>query len=371
MPARVTWSLLVVNLVLLLAFTPSLATPASAAIGDDGYIAGYAAAVLEREFRRSAPSLRVEHGIITLDPADLQGVDRAAVVEALARIRGVVRVTVLEAGASAPQPAAPTAAPPKVVDLATGIFPGGEHLFKPLIADPRWPHFAVEYQYYIDDKKLKDVTAVSFGETLNFYRGTLGSGWWGVGLQAGVFALFDLDAASMDLINADYFVAPALSFSQGDFSGLLRVFHQSSHLGDEFLLGNRVNRVNLSFEGVDLKLSYEFFGDVLRVYGGGGYLFQRDPTTLKPGSLQWGLEFKSPWPGATAKIRPIAAVDVQNREENGWESDLSARAGVEFKGLWSGRDLQVLLEYFRGHSPNGQFYRDKIDYLGLGVHFHF
>jgi len=30
-----------------------------------------------------------------------------------------------------------------------------------------------------------------------------------------------------------------------------------------------------------------------------------------------------------------------------------------------------LLEYFRGHSPNGQFYREKIDYLGLGMHFHF
>ena len=32
---------------------------------------------------------------------------------------------------------------------------------------------------------------------------------------------------------------------------------------------------------------------------------------------------------------------------------------------------RVLLEYFRGRSPNGQFYRDKVEYLGLGVHFHF
>jgi hypothetical protein len=30
-----------------------------------------------------------------------------------------------------------------------------------------------------------------------------------------------------------------------------------------------------------------------------------------------------------------------------------------------------LLEYFRGHSPNGQFYTDKLDYIGLGAHFHF
>jgi hypothetical protein len=48
------------------------------------------------------------------------------------------------------------------------------------------------------------VAAVSFGETFAIYRDRLGSGWWEFGVQAGVFALFDLDAPSMDLVNADY-----------------------------------------------------------------------------------------------------------------------------------------------------------------------
>ena len=155
------------------------------------------------------------------------------------------------------------------------------------------------------------------------------------------------------------------------FPLLGRLFHQSSHLGDEFLLHNRVQRVNLSYEGVDLKLSYDLFGDVLRVYGGGGYLFDRDPAQLKPASAQWGAEFRSPWPGDAAPFRPIAAVDVQNREENNWNSDVSVRAGLEFKSVLMTRNLQILLEYFRGHSPNGQFYQQKIDYIGLGAHFHF
>jgi hypothetical protein len=342
----------------------------SAQARDDGFIKGYAAAVLEREFHLKAPSLRVENGIITLQASDLPGVNRNAVIEALSRIHGVVRVSLVDA--TAPPPALSEGTPPKeTTDLGTGAFPSGEHLFKPLIADPRWPHFAIEYQYYIADKKLADVVAVSFGESLNFYRARLGSAWWGVGLQAGVFGIFDLDAPSKDLVNADYFVAAAGDFRYDAFSALMRVFHQSSHLGDEFLLRNRVKRVNLSYEGVDLKFSYDFLGDVLRVYGGGGYLFDRDPSELKPGTLQWGLEFRSPWPGEAAKVRPIAAVDVQNRQQNGWASDVSARAGVEFKGLWSGRDLQVLVEYFRGKSPNGQFYLDQIDYIGLGMHFHF
>jgi hypothetical protein len=36
-----------------------------------------------------------------------------------------------------------------------------------------------------------------------------------------------------------------------------RVLHQSSHLGDEFLLRNRTTRINLSYEALDLLLSYE------------------------------------------------------------------------------------------------------------------
>ena len=35
-----------------------------------------------------------------------------------------------------------------------------------------------------------------------------------------------------------------------------------------------------------------------------------------------------------------------------------------------GRRLLVMLEYFSGNSPNGQFYQNKIDYIGLGAHFY-
>jgi hypothetical protein len=243
-------------------------------------------------------------------------------------------------------------------------------VFKPLIADPRWPHFAASYQYYLDDRQLGSVAAVSFGETLTLFREKLGGGWWETGLQAGVFAVFDLDAKSMDLVNADYMVATFLAYRYDRLSAIARLFHQSSHLGDEFLLGNRVrNRVNLSYEAVDLRASYALFDNALRIYGGGGILFDQEPSELKPGFLQWGVEFRSPW--RTRAFRPIAAADIQNREENNWHTDFSLRAGIEFEGWLASRNLQILLEYFRGHSPNGQFYREKIDYLGLGAHFNF
>src|SRR5262249_59744341 len=83
-----------------------------AAPADDGYIEGYAAAVLQREFALAAPSLRVQQGVITVDAADLAGVDQAAVLAQLSRIPGVARVEVRPVGAPPPPGAPPPAAPP-------------------------------------------------------------------------------------------------------------------------------------------------------------------------------------------------------------------------------------------------------------------
>ncbi|PYM93607.1 MAG: DUF1207 domain-containing protein [Candidatus Rokuibacteriota bacterium] len=278
----------------------------------------------------------------------------------------------VEAGAQPPAPppvTVTTEQPRGLAEWQTGPLPGGV-LFRPLVADPRWPHFAASWQRYVDDRQLADVAAVSFGESFALYRDRIGRGWWEFGLHAGVFAVFDLDAESADLVNADYLVGFPLTYRVGDFSAILRLFHQSSHLGDEFLLRTRSNRVNLSYESVDLRLSYEI-GTVLRLYGGGGYLFHQEPSNLDPLSAQYGIELTSPWPGPDARWRPIAAVDIQHREENGWIADVSARAGLQIEGVLATRRLQILFEYFNGHSPNGQFYKDRVEYFGLGTHFHF
>jgi hypothetical protein len=345
----------------------------AAATADDAYIAGYAAAVLERQFSLTVPSLKVANGVVSLAASDIATADRARVVAELEQIRGVARVVVLEPGAVPPitqtAPAAGPEPPQVLSEWQAGVFPGGV-LFKPLIADPRWPHFSAAWQHYFGDPQFKDLAAVSFGESFAFYRDRIGSVWWEVGLHAGVFSVFDLDSSSFDLVNADYLVGIPLTVRYGDFSSQLRVFHQSSHLGDEFLLRTRTNRINLSYEAVDLKASYEF-ADVVRLYAGGGYLFDQTPTNLDQFWAHYGLELTSPWPSRDAKWRPIAAVDVKQQEENNWSADISARAGIEIEGVLLTRKLQILLEYFSGHSPNGQFYKDKVQYFGLGTHFHF
>ncbi len=351
----------------------------TAAPVDDSYLAGYAVGLLQRDFTADFSGIRVRRGVMTVPVGALSATDRATVLQALAAIPGVVAVEPVEGGGNIASSATPddrrisrngnSDAPV----FATGALPSG-HLFKPLLADPRWAHFGAAYRNYVGRELDGDNNAsVSFGETLPFYRGNLGSGTaqWEVGLQAGVFSDFNLDADSSDLINSDFIASAYSSARAGHFSAFGRLYHQSSHLGDEFLLQTRLERVNLSYEGADLRLSYELpYG--LRVYGGGGGVFSKEPDTIQTWSTQYGFEFRSPWRFETAALRPVLGVDIKQHEQNDWHTDVSVRAGLQLDNVMAfGRKLQFLAEYFSGYSPTGQFYRDKVEYVGIGAHYHY
>lgn len=357
------------------------ATPANATAQDDAYIAGYAAGVLKQGLKLDMPPLNVRDGVITLPVGRLKAAEKTKAVQLLSEIPGVNAVQISQAKASAPDnefqvPGDEAVSATDKIILPTGLLPSG-HLFKPLLADPRWAHFSAAYRNHQNDNfDGKDIGSVSFGETIPFYRANIGetSAQWETGIQAGVFSDFNLGAPSSDLVNTDFIASIYSSMRVGQFSAFGRIYHQSSHLGDEFLLreiNSKFERVNLSYEGADLRLSYELpYG--VRIYGGGGGLFHREPEDLKIWSTQYGIEFRSPWRMDFADMRPIMAVDIKNFEENKWNTDVSARAGVEFENLQVlGRKLQLLVEYYNGFSPSGQFYNDKVEYVGIGAHYHF
>ena len=309
--------------------------------------------------------MSVKDGVITISAANLSAPERESWSPALAGIPGVLRIDV--ADPKDPAVHNPGAEPQRLPMKSYHRFLPPSQLFKPLIADPRWPHFSLGYRNYIGDKELKNVGSANFGESIALYRGNGPfGGQWETGLQAAVFSIFDLDSNSLDLINSDFFVGLFGSYRVGNFSLFSRLLHQSSHLGDLFQL--RAGTNNLSYEGVDLKLSYDF-GKTLRLYAGGGVIFDQDPSDLKPWSTQIGAEVRSPWTYFGGLVTPIAGLDLQNRQEGHWRTDVSLRAGVEFASpRVLDRRLQLLIEYFNGRSPNGQFYGRSIQFVGLGLH---
>ena len=227
---------------------------------DDSYIAGYAAAVLEHEFNVPGAVLQVQEGVVIVTADSLGKVDRQKVIAALEKIPGVVRAEVREGPAPSAVPADPpqAAIQQELPKPESKFLPRGL-LVAPFHADPRWPHFSVASRQVSLGQEPSNTGSANFGETFALYRNAAPlDGQWEIALQAGVFSIFNMNAASgsKDLVNADYTVGLLTSYRTGPFSGFLRLHHQSSHLGDEFILNSQtpINRINLSFEEVDLKV---------------------------------------------------------------------------------------------------------------------
>lgn len=339
----------------------------------DEFIQGYATAVVAMNYPGSVESIRIDGGVVYIQGELLSEEEKTGLRKMLSDVEGTLRVEFVPGSKDTAATSRPSQAlkEPAEPHEHLPVFLPKSQLFQPLLADPRWPHFSASFQRYLDNDQLRNVASTNFGESIGLYRlrGPLKSTVQ-LDIQAGVFSIFDLDSQSFDLINADYMVGIPLTFKKGNFANTTRIFHQSSHLGDEFLLrGQTDERINLSYESVNSLFSYHLPAG-FRVYAGGGYIFHKDPSDLDPWSTQAGLEFNSPWFWLKGALRPIAGIDVQHRQESDWDTDVSARAGIQFENPdFLSRKLQLLLEYYNGKSPNGQFYERDIEFFGLGLHF--
>lgn len=341
------------------------------ALASDEFIAGYATGILQHEFGLTDASVEVHEGVVVVTTKSLATIDRGKVIAALEQIPGVSRVEIREAASSAGTPDEGTVQA-TIPTAGAKWLPHGT-LFAPIHADPRWSHFGGAYRQFTQGLNLSGAFAANFGETFALYRNkAFLDGEWEFGVQAGVFSIFDVSAESIDLVNADYRVGFLSSYRNGPLSGFIRIYHQSSHLGDEFLLNNPgVTRINLSYEEIDVKLSYQVF-QWLRVYGGGGYIVHRFPEDLGRGTTQWGIELVSTRTFLGGRLRPVAYADFQCNERSNWQVGQSIMAGVQFENARIGdRQVQLLAEYYAGPSPDGQFYTQRATWYGIGVHLYF
>jgi hypothetical protein len=245
------------------------------------------------------------------------------------------------------------------------------HLFQGLLADPKQPQFFAAWVRMTSPLVTGQVSSVGLGEDIGLMRGR--SGRWQVSVAAGVFSQFNIETASIDLINTDFVIGFPYTYRRGALSGRMRFYHQSSHLGDEFLLGTNPTRVNLSFEALELLVSHDF-GE-LRSYAGGEYIVRHEPADLKPGLLHAGVEYRHPQSlfrlGSVGDARAVAALDAKSSQERRWQTGWSVRAGLEFTPAkpTTARRLSVLLHAYDGPAPYGQFYQDNVTWAGIGIHF--
>ena len=253
-------------------------------------------------------------------------------------------------------------------------------VFCPLLADPKGQRSFVSYLHETSDQGDMNVGSVGISDAFGLLRvgGPKPGDGFQVSLAGSVFAQFDLGTASYDLLNADYVVGLPLTFRRGWFSTRVRIYHQSSHLGDEYLLrepADRQDRENLSFEAVEWLLSAD--GGPMRIYGGGEWLFNQSPEDLGTYTAHGGIELRPQARiiplGSLGGFRFVAAADVKSSEEQDWDPAFSARGGLEYDRAGgtdaTARRWGIFAEFYTGPSPYGQFFREKVRLAGVGIHF--
>jgi hypothetical protein len=263
------------------------------------------------------------------------------------------------------------------------LFPE-DQIFCPVLADPKEARSFVSIlrgtfrSLYDLSGEGTNIGSVGLGDSFGLLR--WGGPSPGEGLQldvvGSIFAQFAVSAPSNDLINADYIIGVPITFRRSGFSTRVKLYHQSSHLGDEFLISAEVvedfERENLSFESVELLVSQEI--GPLRVYAGGERIFRREPTTLAAKLFHGGVELRT---GRFGPGQLVGAVDLKATERtkgrDAWSRAVSGRVGLEL--LRSGADghpgrlVTLMFEFYDGPSPYGQFFQDDISYVGVGLHF--
>ncbi len=266
-------------------------------------------------------------------------------------------------------------------------FPQSTVLFQPLVADPRQPQYSVAYRG-ADRVIGKVAAAVDLGDEFPIFRWR--DVWWGrgdlqIGLEAGIFAVFSYvdippheSDESCELVNTDYWVGIPLSYAYNEWSYRLRLYHISSHLGDEFLVNHPefiANRKNPSFEAIDLFTSYQISSN-LRGYAGAGVVVHSDESfKLKPLYVEYGFElrlFGQRFEYHRLFGTPFLAIHTENWQQRHWDIDVTVMAGYELSKLQGvGRKLRMFAEYHAGFSYEGQFFNERVKYWEAGFYWGF
>ena len=259
----------------------------------------------------------------------------------------------------------------------SGIWlPQNTVLFQPLVADPRQVINSAAWRFN-DDVIGRNVGAVSFGNDFMFYRWLDVWRWHGdmdIGIQAGIFSVFDMDHPEACMVNTDFFVAFMMTYAINKWSWRFRIWHISSHIGDEFLISNPgFDRRNLSDEAIDLFASYQMAKSV-RLYLGLGDIFIRDREFPEhPLYFQWGAEIRCF--GCRDHFnrlyrQPLLAMNFFCWEHNNWNVSQTYMLGMEWSKLQGvGEKLRLMFEWHDGHSREGQFVGLESNYVAFKMQY--
>jgi hypothetical protein len=187
---------------------------------------------------------------------------------------------------------------------------------------------------------------------------------WQLDIEGAAFPRLDLEE-DFDMISSDFRFGVPLTYARGMFEAKLAFYHQSSHIGDEFLLKNpSFRRINYSRDVIVLGLATYLTEDT-RAYAEAGYAFNTSGGT-EPWEFQIGIEY-APVTPTHFRGSPFVAINAHLREEVDFGGTFTAQTGWQWRGRGSRHLLRAGVQYLAGKSPQFQFFDASEEQLGLGL----
>ncbi|GAB4030629.1 DUF1207 domain-containing protein [Spirosoma gilvum] len=261
---------------------------------------------------------------------------------------------------------------PSVVRATKEFLPKG-HLFEPILLDPleAQTYGSVFPAYWTEGEKYKgSIVPFAFGFAKPFYRHTSApdrAEEWVLDLAS--FTQFEAfhdpiaNKARRRIMNTDYKISIIYNIRRAENNYRIRVYHLSSHLGDDYIFRNQItapspNAVNYEL----LDFTYSRTVNNWRLYGGAGIVL-RKTEERKPLSAQFGAFYKKP---STHAARLVGGVDVKFWQQTNFRPGIHGGIGIELGRTQN--NLTFLLEGYSGFRPYSQYEDQQTAWIGLGLY---
>jgi hypothetical protein len=189
-----------------------------------------------------------------------------------------------------------------------------------------------------------------------------------LGFGSEVYGRFSLGDRKSSLISNDWVVGLNTTAELGAWGVTLQLYHESSHLGDEY--GDRFGADRLDWTREVAAAWASYTTGPWRLTGNLSYVLIDELDLERPGAAV-AADYRGRTIGRLlgGEVRPVAGVFLDGTAATRWRIGTSARLGIAIAAPLTGRTLGLALIAHDGLSTQRQFYRRESRYLGAELRF--
>jgi hypothetical protein len=189
-----------------------------------------------------------------------------------------------------------------------------------------------------------------------------------LGFGTQVYGRFSLGDRKSALISNDWVVGLNTTAALGAWSITGEIYHESSHLGDEYSDRFSATRLDWTREVAAAWLSYET-GPV-RITGNLSYVLIDELDLDRPGAaLAADYEGRPFGHLLGGPVRPVGGIFFQGEAATNWRISTSAKLGIAVSRSGGRREIGLALIAHDGLSTQRQFFRHESSYIGGELRF--